>query len=40
MRAFLRHLPGDLQGQSHAVLLEHGYTFLISTSADAQPPKA
>ena len=29
VRAFFRHLPGDLTGQAHAVLLEHGYTFLI-----------
>jgi len=40
VRAFLRHLPGDLTGQAHAVLLEHGYTFLISTSAEKKPPEA
>jgi hypothetical protein len=40
VRAFIRNLPGDLSGQAHAVLLEHGYTFLISTSGAAKPPGA
>ena len=40
VRAFFRHLPGDLTGQAHAVLLEHGYTFLISNPEGSKSSNA
>jgi hypothetical protein len=40
VREFFRHLPGDLTGQAHACLLEHGYTFLISAAAGSKSSKA